>query len=119
MKVLFVCSGNNKKLDIAPFITIISGALLIKPDMSHLETWPDINKTGRTYLMVDGDGDNLVDVISSVANNPAGYTRIIEGSKKVYRNALVELDNREFEFLIEATATKTEYDLLYVEHAVS
>lgn len=100
------------------FETIISGALLIKPDMSHLETWPDIYKSGRTYLPVDWDGDNLVDVISSVANNPEEYTRIIEGGKKAYRNALAELDNRVFEFLIEATATKTEYDLHYVEHAV-
>lgn len=86
--------------------------------MSHLETWPDIYKNEKTYLPVDWGGDNLVDVISSVANKPEEYTSVIEAGRKIYRNALLELDNKVYEFLMEATATKTEYDLFSVEHAV-
>ena len=101
------------------FEAIINGAILIKPDMSHLETWPDIYKNGKTYLPVDWNGDNLIDVINSVSNNPEQYIDIVENSRKVYRNALRSLDNKVAEFLIEATAMKVEDDLLYVEHAAS
>lgn len=87
--------------------------------MSHLETWPDIYKNGKTYLPVDWNGDNLIDVINSVSNNPEQYIDIVENSRKVYRNALRSLDNKVAEFLIEATAMKVEDDLLYVEHAAS
>lgn len=41
------------------FEAVLSGSLLLKPDMSHLETWPDIFVPGETYVPVDWDGENL------------------------------------------------------------
>jgi hypothetical protein len=101
------------------FETIMNGALLIKPDMSHLETWPDIYIDSKTYLPVDWDGNNLVDTINFVSNNIADYTSIVEAGRKAYRNALLALDTRVFQFLTEATETNIEYDLFCAEQAIS
>ena len=32
------------------FETYIAGAALIKPDMDHLQTWPDLYKKNQTYI---------------------------------------------------------------------
>ena len=42
---------------------ILAGAVLIKPDMSHLETLPDIYRPGVTYLPVKWDFSDLEEVV--------------------------------------------------------
>lgn len=101
------------------FETIMNGGLLIKPDMNHLETWPDIYMNSKTYLPVDWEGNNLIHTINFVSNNIADYTSIVETGRKAYRNALLELDNRVFQFLTEATGTNMKYDLFCAEPAAS
>jgi hypothetical protein len=101
------------------FETIMNGALLIKPDMSHLETWPDIYVNSKTYLPVDWDGNNLVDTINCASNNIGDYTSIVEASRKTYKNALLTLDNRVFQFLNEARGTNIQNRHLSAEPAVS
>ena len=54
---------------IRDFEAVLSGCTLVKPDMSHLETWPDIYSAGETYLAFPWDldcfdewyEDNLID----------------------------------------------------------
>lgn len=43
--------------------SILAGAVLIKPDMSHLETLPDIYRPGVTYLPVEWDFCDLEEVV--------------------------------------------------------
>ena len=43
---------------------VLAGSVLIKPDMSHLETRPDIYEAGVTYLPVKWDFSDLEDVIN-------------------------------------------------------
>ena len=43
----------------------MSGAVLVKPDMSHLETLPDLYRPGETYLPVRWDFSDLGDVVGS------------------------------------------------------
>lgn len=42
-----------------------SGAVLVKPDMSHLETLPDLYEPGETYLPIRWDFDDLEEVVAS------------------------------------------------------
>lgn len=42
---------------------VLAGAVLIKPDMSHLKTLPDIYQPGVTYLPVKWDFSDLEDVV--------------------------------------------------------
>ncbi len=46
------------------------GAVLIKPDMSHLETSPDIYVPGVTYLPVNWDFSNLQEVVDMALASP-------------------------------------------------
>ena len=45
------------------FEVIINGASLIKPDMSHMETWPDLYVAGETYLPFKWDCSDLEAVL--------------------------------------------------------
>jgi hypothetical protein len=49
------------ELCLRDFETVRSGALLLKPDMSHLETWPDIFISGETYVPFSWDAEDLVE----------------------------------------------------------
>jgi hypothetical protein len=42
------------------FEAIQAGALLVKPDVSHLETFPQVFEPGETYLPVRWDGSDLL-----------------------------------------------------------
>jgi hypothetical protein len=104
------------------FETVLNGALLIKPDMSHLETWPDIYVNSKTYLPVDWDGNGIADIIHNVSQNISQYTGIVDGGRTAYRNALLQLDNRVAGFLNEATAKQpgiAEYDSSDLKQLVS
>lgn len=46
------------------FETMLCGCLLIKPDMSHLETAPDLFVPGETYVPVAWDYSDLGDVVA-------------------------------------------------------
>jgi hypothetical protein len=49
---------------------IIAGAVLIKPDMTHLETRPNLFENNVTYLPVNWDFSNLEEVVEHAMANP-------------------------------------------------
>ena len=49
---------------------ILTGAVLVKPDMSHLETLPDLYEPGVTYLPVRWDFADVADVVRAVLTDP-------------------------------------------------
>ena len=49
------------ELCLRDFEAVRSGALLLKPDMSHLETWPDIFIPGETYVPFGWEAGDLVE----------------------------------------------------------
>ncbi len=53
--------------DLEAFLT---GAVLIKPDMNHLDTTPNLYKPGETYLPVKWDFSDLEHVVRDALNNP-------------------------------------------------
>jgi hypothetical protein len=55
--------------------SFISGALLLKPDMSHMETWPDFFRMGETILTHRWDCSDLLDQLEAAL---ATYDRSIE-----------------------------------------
>lgn len=85
------------------FEAVVNGALLIKPDMSHIETWPNIYIPGKTYVPVSWSTDNLTDVVAQVTNDYEAYTSMIQAARNSYRKSLLQLEDRVVDFL-EATA---------------
>ncbi len=52
------------------FEAILAGALLVKPDVGHLETYPDIYVPHRTYVPVRWDFRDLEDVLRHYLAHP-------------------------------------------------
>ncbi len=51
------------------FEAFISGATLIKPDMDHVQTWPNIYKKNVTYISIPWKIENWNEVIEEIINN--------------------------------------------------
>lgn len=82
----------NSKLSIGPFgwgevcdrdfEIVMSGVGLVKPDMSHLETDPDIYVPWKTYFPFKWTGEDVVEVCEKVLNNPELIASSIEATNQ-------------------------------------
>lgn len=75
------------------FEAIISGSLLLKPNMNHLETYPDIFIPHETYIPLNRDFSNLNEKISDYYLKKETH-RIIKKSILVYKNELSKLNKK-------------------------
>jgi GNAT superfamily N-acetyltransferase len=66
------------------FEAIACGALLVKPDVSHLETEPNIFRPGETYVPVRWDFSDLTEVCARYLEDEAGRLRIVENATAVW-----------------------------------
>lgn len=64
---------------------IACGSLLVKPDMSHLETSPDIYIPGETYVPIPWDFAGACDVCERYLRDPKAAKRIIRNGREVLR----------------------------------
>jgi len=70
------------------FEAVRNGALLLKPDMSHLETWPDVFVPEETYVPFSWDADDLVATGERWLDDEAGRKRIVRNAFETYRDQL-------------------------------
>jgi len=88
----------NSQISLSPFgvgefcyrdyETIICGATLLKPDMSHLETWPDIYQENKTYIPHKWDLSDLDEKIDYLLDNQDARIEIANFAQKTYKQAL-------------------------------
>jgi len=76
------------------FEAVLSGALLLKPDMSHLETWPDVFVDNETYVGFSWEADNLIEKVDKVLENEGLRKYIAQNAYNVYHQQLEMLDER-------------------------
>jgi hypothetical protein len=76
------------------FEAIINRSVLIKPDMSHIETWPDVYQDGKTYISVDWDGHNLEEKSLELLNNPSVMDGISQNALTHYLDSFMHLDDK-------------------------
>ena len=74
------------------FEAIMCGNILLKPDMGHLITWPNIYKDD-CYLKLDWDFRNL-DKICELFLERKNVLKYIENSRNIYFNAINECSTR-------------------------
>lgn len=92
----------KSKITISPFAwgeinykdyeSFIYGALLIKPDMSHLNTWPNYYISGETYLSYKWDCSDLLDVVEDALLNYKKHREIAVTAQEKYRSMLLSND---------------------------
>lgn len=70
------------------FETMISGAMLMKPDMTHTETWPNLYEAGETYVPFSWDLEDLTGKIEQYLSDDNERLRIAEQAQSVYRKHL-------------------------------
>ncbi len=76
------------------FEAVRYGSLLLKPNMDHLETWPDIYETGETYVPFDWDATTLVDTARRYLADDAARRRITEQALDVYLSQVRGMESR-------------------------
>jgi hypothetical protein len=82
------------------FEAVYSRSLLLKPDMSHLETWPDVFVPEQTYVAFDWDATDLLEKSSRYLDDEAARIRIAENAFESYHEQMRRLDER-FEGVME------------------
>jgi hypothetical protein len=75
------------------FEAILSGSLLLKPDMSHLETWPDIFLPEKTYVPFSWDAEDLIEKGDHYLTSPKRIN-IVENASEKYKQDITSIDDR-------------------------
>jgi hypothetical protein len=77
------------------FESVINRSILIKPDMEHITTFPDIYVKDETYVPVKWDGSDLLDVSKNILSYSSNQLNTItNNSISKYRNDLSLLDSK-------------------------
>jgi hypothetical protein len=76
------------------FEAILYGSALMKPNMSHLDTWPDVYTPYETYIPVSWDGDDVIPKAQEYLSKPEECARIAENARKVWADSLSGLKER-------------------------
>lgn len=88
------------------FEAVLSRAALIKPDMGHLTTWPDIYVPHETYVPVSWDGSDLIPVVDRLLSNHEEADRLTGNAEAAYTDALNGLDSRVEKMINEIRSVK-------------
>ena len=84
------------------FEAIFAGTLILKPDMRHIDTWPDIYRPGETYVPLSWDGEDLFEKVEYYLSHPRERAEITRNAQQVYREAIEELPARFISIMEEA-----------------
>ena len=79
------------EITLRDFQVFINGAALLKPDMSHVETWPPLYAAGQTYVAHSWDMTDLEEKLDHLLSTRS-YTEIAENAQSVYKKYLLERD---------------------------
>tara|TARA_R110001592_G_scaffold246280_3_gene507978 strand:- start:89 stop:1126 length:1038 start_codon:yes stop_codon:yes gene_type:complete len=86
-KILFAPYGYGemapRDLEAAMF-----GSILIKPDMSYIDTIPNVYIDGETYIACKHDFSDLQEKITKILGNYKEYSYIIENSRKTFKEEM-------------------------------
>ena len=74
----------------------MAGASLVKPDMSHMETWPDYFESGVTYIPHAWDFSDFQAKISELLDSPVECHRIAQAAQDRYLGTLSQAGGEEF-----------------------
>ncbi len=73
------------EITLRDFEIIICGAALVKPDMSHLKTWPDLYQPDKTYVSHKWDLSDFDAKLDYLQENPEKAVDLAAGAQDIYR----------------------------------
>ena len=66
----------------------IFGAALLKPDMSHMETWPNVFIKDETYCSFNWDYSNLEEKILELLDSSKKRIDLANSGQSIYKNSI-------------------------------
>lgn len=72
------------------FESFFCGSLLFKPDMNHIDTWPDLFIDGKTYVSHKWDFSDFEDKLEDILSFPKRYEDIAREGQNQFRVALTD-----------------------------
>jgi hypothetical protein len=76
------------------FEAIFNGAVLVKPDMSHVETWPNIFVENVTYIPVHWSGEDVVDTVDSLLLDKEKIERVRNAAWEMLSESYRQIDDK-------------------------
>ncbi len=76
------------------FEAVSSGSTLVKPEMSYVETWPDVYRAGETCEYVRWDGSDLLETCRGLLDDGARARRLAENAFDAFRDAYGQIDEK-------------------------
>ena len=73
------------EITLKDFETFLCGAMLLKPDMSHMETWPNFFIPDVTIKTHSWNLEKLQEKIAELLNNDADRQEIAENGQRIYQ----------------------------------
>lgn len=77
------------------FEVFLTGGALIKPDMAHLETWPDYFQADETYFAHDWDLEDLEPLIEALLQDRERRLAVAARGQSIYRHHAASRAGRE------------------------
>ena len=76
------------EITIRDFEIIACGAAMMKPDMSHMETWPDLFQADHTYISHQWDLSDFEEKLSWALDNDDKRLAIAANAQEAYKRAI-------------------------------
>lgn len=73
------------EITLKDFEVFLTGGLLLKPDMTHMETWPDLFRGGNTMLAHRWDLSDFESVLDDAVANYARHSEKAAAGQEAYR----------------------------------
>lgn len=67
------------------FEAFMAGTILLKPDMSHVDTWPNFYINDLTYVSFSWDLNDIVKIINQILSNIEKYQNIAINGQNIYK----------------------------------
>ena len=78
------------------FETFIAGAALIKPDMEHLDTWPNLYKKNETYIPIPWKVEEWDDLFTKILADKKNLLEVAKKGQDTYKSIWTKKGNEAF-----------------------
>lgn len=82
------------EISLRDFEIVVSGGLILKQNCDHMETWPNIFKTGETYLDFKWDFSDFMEIIDSLESKSKHLTEMATHCQNYYKSLLKSNEGR-------------------------
>jgi hypothetical protein len=79
------------EITLKDFEALLCGAVLYKPDISHMETWPDLFQGGRTIVTHNWDLTDFQAGLDAVLQDDGKRRDVAERGQSLYRHHIAEV----------------------------